>query len=247
LSATGEIFFQILYFGTPMDPATVSRYFRAYESKVVGKLGRVRQGADTQTRPGEEVGIWEEDGVHYYADIYCRKSSVLLNIDFNGSGAMQGTAVVGVYGTDHWNVYTPTEFSYTNGTLCYELLPTDDEASTYTVFGAGTLVETLHTGTTSDHLSFSAGTLVETLHTGTSAIYTSFSVGTLVETLHTGTSAVSVGFSSGGTEPVAPFWDGGTVSSTIESGTLFVAIVFGNGAEGAAAASTVSSGSLWTA
>jgi murein DD-endopeptidase MepM/ murein hydrolase activator NlpD len=53
---TNEIFFQVMYPTTPYDPASISRYFRAYDgNKVVGKSGLVRQGPDIRVRAPESV------------------------------------------------------------------------------------------------------------------------------------------------------------------------------------------------
>ena len=179
---TGEVFFQVLYHATPYDPATISRFFRAYDGgKVPGKRGYMRPGADHIERAAEDVQVIVDGDIHYFVDVYCRKEPILLNIDFAGTGAKDGFAAIGSYGTDYWNVYTHSALTTTDGTLCLQVLPDAQSSTGTTALYSGTLVECLHTGTVSGTLGLYSGTLVECLHSGTSTSTITVASGTLIE------------------------------------------------------------------
>lgn len=217
---TGEIFFQVLYHDTPYDPATISRFFRAYDGgKMPGKQGQVRHGADQIERPPEDVQVVIEGDIRYFVDVYCRKEPILLNIDFGGTGAKAGFAAIGQYGTDAWNVYTHSALTTTDGTLCIQLLPDAQTATGTMSLYSGTLVECLHTGTTAGTASLFRGTLVECLHSGTTFGTAAIYSGTLVECLHTGTTAGTASLFSG---TLVECLHAGTVSSlsALSSGSL---------------------------
>ena len=120
---TNEIYFQTLYRESPFDPASISRFFRAYDSgKLPDKGGQVRQGPDIVVRESEDVQSWSDGDIHYFVDKYCRRTPWLLSIDFAGTGAKSGFAVIGNYGTDFWNVYTHSALTTTTGTNCVEIV-----------------------------------------------------------------------------------------------------------------------------
>lgn len=120
---TTEIFFQLFYRNSPLDPATYSSFFRGYDGgKVPGKARKLRAGPDFITRAISDTVSYVMGGIRYFVDKYCTKPPVLVSIDFNGDGSKIGLGVVGFGASDHWNVYAPADFSSTDSYACYYTL-----------------------------------------------------------------------------------------------------------------------------
>ena len=149
---TTEIFFQLLYHGDPIDPATYGSAFKGYDGgKVSGKTRMLRPGPDFIDRPASSVVSYKAGGIRYFVDEFCTKPGLLVNIDFNGSGDRAGYAVTGSTAGDYWNTYAPVAFDVIYGTVCGDIKDAEPYVTVNTV-DAGTL-----------HASFVSGSMFETV------------------------------------------------------------------------------------
>jgi hypothetical protein len=149
---TTEIFLQLFYRNSPLDPATYSVFFRGYDGgKVPGKARKLRAGPDFIVRAVSDTVSYLLGGIRYFVDKYCTKPNLLINVDFNGEGAKSGFAVTGFTASDFWNSYTPVVFDTSSGYLCYSVLnpPTEligesfDDAGGTVAFFNGTLFQVI--------------------------------------------------------------------------------------------------------
>jgi hypothetical protein len=110
---TTEVFFAILYNGSPYDPMGINRHFTAQNGNVVpGQGGYFRFSPDFKVRDLSNNKVSTLiDGTRYFVNDNCSKPPVLINVDFNGSGNKVGLAATGIGPTDYWNVYTPVAFT----------------------------------------------------------------------------------------------------------------------------------------
>lgn len=117
---TTEIFFQLFYRNSPLDPASYTAFFRGFDGgKVTGKARMLRAGPDFVTRAVSDTVSYILGGIRYFVDKYCSKPPILVSVDFNGDGSKTGLGVVGFGGTDFWNVYTPVSYTATESYTCY--------------------------------------------------------------------------------------------------------------------------------
>lgn len=253
LPRTTEIFFQLFYLNSPLDPATFSSFFRGFDSgKVTDKGHQLRAGPDFLDREESGTVSYLIGGVRYFVDEQCDKPSLLVNIDFNGS-LKTGLAAVGLYSNDYWNSYNPVFFGSLPGDTCMTIINPrmvmdvdgDDSGAETITFESGVLFETLvhsspfDNGTSAISFLFGSTDNIPSIDTITST--TTFSSGAIAGTVFIGTgtdnAATSVVFYRGtladvviyglGTDYpfIMPYTEAGTNNITFQIGTLFDIVV----------------------
>ena len=222
---TTEVFFQLFYRQSPLDPATYSTFFRGYDGgKVPGKARKLRAGPDFIVRAVSDTVSYLLGGIRYFVDKYCTKPPLLVNVDFNGGGSKSGLGVVGFESDDHWNVYTPTEFSSTDSYSCYFML------------NPALVVSALATEVMDSVVSWVSGTMavVALIGTGTESATSSATwlAGSTETVPEIGAIDHTWSFLSGGTEEfilVTSASASGTNTVAFSSGSIFDVVVFAFG------------------
>ncbi|MGV0949193.1 MAG: hypothetical protein ACOYB3_00880 [Azonexus sp.] len=225
---TTEIFFQLFYRQSALDPSTYSTFFRGFDGgKVTGKGRKLRAGPDFVARALSDTVSYLMGGIRYFVDKYCTKPDLLVSIDFNGDGSKAGFGVTGFAANDHWNAYTPVSFSTTSGYLCFSVLNPPTEVANLSVeattsplsFYDGTLFETVGIGTWADAGTSSATWLYGSTETVPEMAYAdssaAFVSGTTYESVYTLSESESAG----------------TQSFSFLSGTLFDSVQFAFGTD----------------
>lgn len=266
---TTEIFFQLFYRNSPLDPASYTAFFRGFDGgKVPGKARKLRAGPDFITRAVSDTVSYILGGIRYFVDKYCSKPPILVSVDFNGDGSKTGLGAVGIGATDFWNVFTPLAFTSEDSYACFYMLnpPLD--------------ITDLENEASDNQLSWFSGTMFDTLYTlgpvfEDSGGTVSWFNGTMFETVFigTGTEAVSghLSWLFGSTETVPDIeyttinaaWASGTIAETViptfhsawgtntaswVNGTLFESVIyaFGSYAPGEAIAYQEYAGTVTT-
>lgn len=247
---TTEIFFQLFYRNSPLDPASYTAFFRGFDGgKVPGKARKLRAGPDFIARVVSDTVSYVMGGIRYFVDKYCSKPPILVSVDFNGDGSKTGLGAVGFGASDFWNVFTPLDFTSEDSYACFYMLNpplnitelVDEESSNQLSWFSGTMFDTLYThgpvfedsgGTT----SWFSGTMFETVFIGTGteaasghATWLFGSTETVPDIEYT---SVDMTWSSGQIdETVVPTIqsDWGTNTASWLDGTMFESVVYAFG------------------
>ena len=116
MPAVSEIFFAVRYGNEWFNPNEINRHFNLQDEHVPAQVGKMRFAPDKLMRnlAGAVTSV-VYNSVRYFTGAAQGFQPMLLNVDFNGNGLKIGTASLGYTSDDHWNIFAPGAFSWTEG------------------------------------------------------------------------------------------------------------------------------------
>lgn len=120
IAMSREIFFGVSYNGEVFSPHELGRHWRFQGEYVPGQAGKLRFAPDKLIRNfAGTVASTLYGGIRFFIDTITGFKPLLVNVDFNGNGNKQGTAVLGIADDDYWNVYAAGAFNWlSNVNVC---------------------------------------------------------------------------------------------------------------------------------
>lgn len=115
-----QLFFSASVGRKTVNPLTISRHWLPQNGNIVtGQGGHIRFAPDRIVRDlSNGISVTLTNGVKYFRQALT-PAPFLVNVDFNGGGTKTGPAATGVTDADHWNVYTPVDFTAAASATCY--------------------------------------------------------------------------------------------------------------------------------